>query len=132
MTCYLHTDREPSAECVSCHQRVCQECDVVLARRHYCKKCLAEAERVVMPEAIVSSSGGAMARGIKRMFRSREDRVIAGVCGGFARYAEIDPAIVRIVYMLMVLLTTGFALLAYPIAVLAIPSERFLERGEQS
>jgi phage shock protein C len=123
MKCYLHTEREPVAECVSCRQHVCQECDVVLGRRHYCKKCLAEAERVA-PEAMsTSSSGGvAVARPVKRMWRSREDRVVAGVCGGFAKYAELDPAMVRIFYV-MIALFTGIGILAYPIAVLAIPQE---------
>ncbi|MDD2715817.1 MAG: PspC domain-containing protein [Candidatus Wallbacteria bacterium] len=35
----------------------------------------------------------------KRYYRSREDRVISGVCGGLGEYFEIDPVIVRIMFV---------------------------------
>jgi phage shock protein C len=118
VNCNIHPEREAVAACISCGGHVCQECDVLLARRHHCKKCLAEAERVPIDAPLVAPapSGG------KRMFRSLDDRVICGVCGGFAKYAELDPAIVRIAFVLLVVFT-GVTLLAYPIAALAIPNE---------
>ena len=36
---------------------------------------------------------------MKRIYRSQEDRIIAGVCGGFAEYLGIDPTIVRLVWI---------------------------------
>jgi phage shock protein C len=37
----------------------------------------------------------------KRLYRSRTDRMIAGVCGGIAEYFDIDPTIVRIVAVIL-------------------------------
>lgn len=39
----------------------------------------------------------------KRLYRSRQDRLIAGVCGGIAEYFNIDPVIVRLVAVLLLL-----------------------------
>jgi phage shock protein C len=54
-----------------------------------------------------------------RLRRSRQDRVIAGVCGGLGRYLGIDPVIVRIVAV--VLLFVGVGLVAYIVAWIAMP-----------
>lgn len=60
-----------------------------------------------------------MAEKIKRLYRSK-DRIIAGVCGGIAEYLEIDPAIVRLVWLLAAL-AWGTGLLAYLVAWIIIP-----------
>jgi phage shock protein C len=39
----------------------------------------------------------------KRLYRSRNERLIAGVCGGIAEYFDIDPVIVRIVAVILLL-----------------------------
>jgi phage shock protein C len=39
----------------------------------------------------------------KRLYRSRDDRMIAGVCGGLAEYFDIDPVIVRIIAFILLL-----------------------------
>ena len=39
----------------------------------------------------------------KRLYRSRDDRMIWGVCGGLAQYFNIDPTIVRIIAVLLAL-----------------------------
>ncbi len=44
---------------------------------------------------------------IKRLFRSRENRIIFGFCGGLGEYFGVDPVIVRIVYVLLMLGTMG-------------------------
>lgn len=41
----------------------------------------------------------------RRLFRSRTDRMLAGVCGGLGHYFEVDPTLVRIVYAVITLLT---------------------------
>ena len=51
----------------------------------------------------------------KKLYRSRENRKIAGVCGGIAEYLEIDPSVVRIIWILMVLIG-GPGILLYIIA----------------
>jgi len=39
----------------------------------------------------------------KKFYRSKKDRVIAGVCGGMAEYFDIDPIIVRLIALSLVL-----------------------------
>ncbi len=57
-----------------------------------------------------------------RLYRSRKERVIGGVCGGLAEYFGIDPIIVRIVLVLLVL-GHGIGILAYIILWIAVPEE---------
>ena len=56
----------------------------------------------------------------KKLYRSRENRVIAGVCGGIAEYFDIDPTLVRLAWVLFCVLG-GSGLLAYIIAAIIIP-----------
>ena len=58
----------------------------------------------------------------RRLYRSRDDRVLAGVCGGIARYFNIDPVLVRVGAVALTFLG-GAGLLAYLAAVLLIPNE---------
>lgn len=57
---------------------------------------------------------------MKKLYRSKKDRIIAGVCGGIAEYAKVDPTVVRLIWALSVLLG-GFGILAYLIAWIIIP-----------
>lgn len=58
----------------------------------------------------------------RRIFRNRDDRVIAGVCGGLAKYFDIDPIIVRILAVLSIFVS-GLGLLAYAIFWIVVPLE---------
>ena len=63
-----------------------------------------------------------MAEPGRRLYRSRRDRKIAGVCGGMAEYWGIDPVIPRLVWVAFAL-AAGSGLLAYLICWVVIPSE---------
>ncbi len=58
----------------------------------------------------------------KRLYRSRKDRKIAGVCGGLGAYFNVDPVIFRIVWVLLIL-GAGIGLLGYVICWFVIPME---------
>lgn len=58
----------------------------------------------------------------KKLYRSRADRRIAGVCGGLAAYFNIDPTLIRLLFVLG-LLFVGGTLLAYIILMVVIPEE---------
>jgi phage shock protein PspC (stress-responsive transcriptional regulator) len=58
----------------------------------------------------------------RRIYRSRGDRVIGGVCGGIAKYFNVDPVLVRVGAVALIFLG-GAGLLAYIAAVLLIPNE---------
>ncbi len=58
----------------------------------------------------------------KRLYRSRDERMIWGVCGGIAEYFDVDPTLIRLVAVLSLFL--GFAgLLVYPILTIIMPLE---------
>jgi phage shock protein C len=60
----------------------------------------------------------------KRLKRSREDRMIAGVCGGFAKYIVSDPTIVRLIFALVTVFTAIIpGVLIYIIMWIIIPKE---------
>lgn len=55
--------------------------------------------------------------------RSREDRVIAGVCGGLGRYLGVDPVLLRIAFVVLTV-TGGSGLLLYLLAMVVIPDQQ--------
>lgn len=63
-----------------------------------------------------------MAESIKKLYRSRTDRVLFGVCGGLADYFKIDAVIFRILFVLLVL-ADGAGLLIYLVLALVVPLE---------
>jgi phage shock protein PspC (stress-responsive transcriptional regulator) len=75
------------------------------------------------PPTGATTTGGAAGPGEpRRLYRSRDDRMIAGVCGGLARYFRIDPVIVRVAAVALVF-AGGAGLLAYLAAWLLVPDE---------
>ena len=58
----------------------------------------------------------------KRLYRSRADRRIAGVCGGIADYLAVDPTIVRIIWVLFAI-AGGPGVVLYIILAAIIPEE---------
>ncbi len=56
-----------------------------------------------------------------RLYRSRDDRMIAGVAGGLAEMWDADPALIRIVWALLVIFTGGVALLVYIVMAIVVP-----------
>jgi phage shock protein PspC (stress-responsive transcriptional regulator) len=71
----------------------------------------------------------------KRLYRDPEEKVLSGVCGGLAAYFDMDPVIVRIIFVALAFVTTGAAVLAYLILWIAVPNavttaQRLEMRGE--
>ena len=59
---------------------------------------------------------------MKKLYRSKSDRKLAGVCGGLAEYLNIDPTIIRVIWAI----TSLFALvgiIAYVVCAVIIPEE---------
>lgn len=59
---------------------------------------------------------------MKRVYRSKVDKKIAGVCGGLANYFDIDPVIVRLLWILFLFLG-GAGIILYIVAWIVIPLE---------
>lgn len=56
----------------------------------------------------------------EEIFRSRTNRMLAGVCGGLGEHFHIDPTILRILFVILGLFQFGFALVAYIIGVVVL------------
>jgi len=63
--------------------------------------------------------------------RTKNDKMIAGVCGGLARYFNIDPAIVRLLFVLAVVLG-GASPLIYAVLWIVMPEEQALSAAPVS
>lgn len=59
---------------------------------------------------------------VRRLFKSRNDRKIFGVCGGLAHHFGIDPTIVRLLFVISAFVSIGFTLLAYAIMAIVVPT----------
>lgn len=58
----------------------------------------------------------------KKLYRSRTDKKVAGVCAGLAKYLNIDVTLIRLIWALVVI-CGGAGLLAYLVCALVIPEE---------
>jgi phage shock protein C len=56
----------------------------------------------------------------KRLYRSRTERVLLGVCGGLAEYFGVDPVLIRLIFIAFILLG-GCALFFYLVMWLIVP-----------
>jgi phage shock protein C len=59
----------------------------------------------------------------KVLVRTRDGRLVAGVCSGLARYLEVDANLVRLLAALITLFTAGTGILAYLVAWAVMPEE---------
>jgi len=59
----------------------------------------------------------------KRLYRSRSERLLWGVCGGLGNYFGLDPTVVRVIWVVMLVFAIFPAVLAYIILAIVIPLE---------
>lgn len=64
----------------------------------------------------------------KKLYRSRKNRIIAGVCGGLADYFNVDPTVVRFIFAAMVF-GAGFGIGLYIVLWIVIPEEGSREKS---
>ena len=57
---------------------------------------------------------------MKRLYKSRKNKVVDGVCGGIAEYFDVDPVLVRIIFVLFSFVG-GSALIAYIVGMIIMP-----------
>ncbi len=58
----------------------------------------------------------------KRLYRSRKERQLAGVCGGVADYLGVDPTLVRLIWVIFAI-AGGPGVLLYLIMAIVVPEE---------
>jgi phage shock protein C len=59
----------------------------------------------------------------RRLFRSRTNKMLAGVCAGIGNYANMDPTVVRLLATLLFFMTGPVMIVAYIVMALIIPQE---------
>lgn len=64
-----------------------------------------------------------MENNFKKLTRSKESRMLCGVCGGLGEYVGIDPTVVRIIWLIASICSAGTGLIAYFIAAVVIPEK---------
>jgi len=62
-----------------------------------------------------------MTENVKKLYRSREDRMIAGVCGGLGEYLNVDPTLIRLVFVLGFFATASGVFWVYLIMMIVVP-----------
>jgi phage shock protein C len=61
---------------------------------------------------------------MKTLYRSKKNKILAGIIGGLGEYFEIDPSLFRLVWLLIVVFTGFFpGLVVYIFATFVIPKE---------
>ena len=60
-----------------------------------------------------------------RLYRSRSDRVISGVAGGLAERLELDPSLVRVVWVVLAVVSSGLFALVYLVMMVVVPEAPF-------
>ena len=58
----------------------------------------------------------------KRLYRSRKDKILGGVCGGIGKYLNADPVVFRVIWAIC-FFAGGLGLLAYIVAWIIMPEE---------
>jgi phage shock protein PspC (stress-responsive transcriptional regulator) len=56
---------------------------------------------------------------VKRLYRSRSNRILTGLCGGIGDYLDVDPVLVRLIWLVI----PGLNLLVYIIGSIIVPEE---------
>jgi phage shock protein C len=64
-----------------------------------------------------------MASEPKKLYRSRSSRMISGVCGGLAEYLNIDPVVVRLIFVITAIFGASIGFWVYIIMWIAVPEQ---------
>ncbi len=60
---------------------------------------------------------------MKRLYRSKNDRMLGGVCAGLGEHLDIDPTVIRLVWAVITVISVGTGALVYILAWILIPEE---------
>lgn len=60
---------------------------------------------------------------IKKLYRSKNNRMLAGVCGGIGEYLNLDPTVIRLLFVLGTFMSGGTGIFAYLVLAIVVPEE---------
>ena len=112
---------DKGARCLGAGKNVLGEADM--------KRILAEMGPVETgePAAGAASAGDAQVAGPKRLYLVKEGEMIAGVCNGLAAYFGVDPTIVRLIFVALLVLSSGLFGIAYLVMMFVVPTAKTAE-----
>jgi phage shock protein PspC (stress-responsive transcriptional regulator) len=58
---------------------------------------------------------------MKRLYRSRKEMILGGICGGIAEHIDVDPSLIRLVWIVVSLISLGTGIIVYLAAWIIIP-----------
>lgn len=64
-----------------------------------------------------------MAENYKKLYRSRTNRMLLGVCGGLAEYLNTDPSVIRLLFIVLCIISMGVGIIGYFIAAFIVPEQ---------
>jgi phage shock protein PspC (stress-responsive transcriptional regulator) len=60
---------------------------------------------------------------MKRLYRSKKDRILGGVCAGLGEHFDVDPTVIRLIWAVVSVLSLGTGIVIYVLAWIIIPEE---------
>ena len=60
---------------------------------------------------------------MKRLYRSKNDRMMGGVCAGLGEHLDVDPTVIRLIWAGVTLLSLGTGIIIYILAWIIIPED---------
>jgi len=97
MKCYYHEDKDAVGICISCKKGICSECAVEYDNKLYCPTCFSSSNK----------------KSKKKLIRDTKKAFLGGVCAGIANNLEIDPFIIRIIWLICCFINFPIAILGY-------------------
>jgi phage shock protein C len=58
---------------------------------------------------------------MKRLYRSKKDRILGGVCAGLGEHLDVDPTVIRLIWAVVTVLSLGTGIIVYVLAWIIIP-----------
>jgi phage shock protein PspC (stress-responsive transcriptional regulator) len=60
---------------------------------------------------------------MKRLYRSKKERILGGVCAGLGEHLDVDPTVIRLIWAVVSVLSIGTGIIIYILAWIIIPEE---------
>jgi phage shock protein C len=60
---------------------------------------------------------------MRRLFRSKKERLLGGVCAGLGEHLDVDPTVIRLIWVVVSVLSIGTGIIIYILAWIIIPED---------
>ena len=60
---------------------------------------------------------------MQRLYRSKKERILGGVCAGLGEHLDVDPTVIRLIWAVVTLLSVGTGIIIYILAWIIIPED---------